>query len=198
MCKHHFFFLSKFLPKFLTWHVCRDFSKMVKIVEWDKTFKHNQPIKPDPAPKDFEYVAKWISSSKINHVVQIELTIHRIHIQEFWETAKAEVVNNIRRISAVVRNKEVIVTEGRICRVLKLGDEHNDPISLNKDDIVDGFRGMGYVDDFRQKKGIKRNGLTRDRRFILHVIGMSIAHRKGGYDGLNLEWSGVMLNLCLN
>ncbi|MFS8003882.1 hypothetical protein Hanom_Chr13g01219071 [Helianthus anomalus] len=57
---------------------------------------------------------------------------------------------------------------------------------------------MGYVGDFRQKKEIKRNGLTRDWRFILHVIVMSIAHRKGGYDGLNLEWSGAMLNLCLN
>ncbi|MFS7968629.1 hypothetical protein Hanom_Chr09g00799861 [Helianthus anomalus] len=27
---------------------------------------------------------------------------------------------------------------------------------------------------------------------------MSIAHCRGGYDGLNLEWSGAMLNLCLN
>ncbi|MFS7929863.1 hypothetical protein Hanom_Chr04g00337421 [Helianthus anomalus] len=27
---------------------------------------------------------------------------------------------------------------------------------------------------------------------------MSLAHRKGGYDGLNLEWSAAMLNLCLN
>ncbi|MFS7921269.1 hypothetical protein Hanom_Chr03g00234811 [Helianthus anomalus] len=27
---------------------------------------------------------------------------------------------------------------------------------------------------------------------------MSLAHRKGGYDRLNLEWSAAMLNLCLN
>ncbi|MFS8022317.1 hypothetical protein Hanom_Chr16g01438061 [Helianthus anomalus] len=55
---------------------------------------------------------------------------------------------------------------------------------------------MGYVGDFRQKE-IKRNGLTRDWRVILHVNAISIAHRKGGYDVLNLEWSGAMLNLCL-
>ncbi|KAJ0493168.1 hypothetical protein HanIR_Chr12g0583091 [Helianthus annuus] len=57
---------------------------------------------------------------------------------------------------------------------------------------------MGYAGDFRQKKEIKRNGLTRDWRFIVHVIAMSLAHRKGGFDGLNLEWSAAMLNLCLN
>ncbi|MFS7929132.1 hypothetical protein Hanom_Chr04g00328911 [Helianthus anomalus] len=54
---------------------------------------------------------------------------------------------------------------------------------------------MGYAGDFSQKKEIKKNGLTRDWRFIVHVIAMSMAHRKGGYDGLNLEWSAVMLNL---
>ncbi|MFS8003837.1 hypothetical protein Hanom_Chr13g01218581 [Helianthus anomalus] len=57
---------------------------------------------------------------------------------------------------------------------------------------------MGYVGDFRQKNEIKRNGLTRDWRFTVHVIAMSLAHRKGGFDGLNLEWSTSMLNLCLN
>ncbi|MFS7945776.1 hypothetical protein Hanom_Chr06g00528151 [Helianthus anomalus] len=57
---------------------------------------------------------------------------------------------------------------------------------------------MGYMGDFSQKKEIKRNGLTRDWRFIVHVIAMSIAHCKGGYGGLNLEWSGEILNLCPN
>ncbi|KAJ0827440.1 hypothetical protein HanRHA438_Chr17g0825741 [Helianthus annuus] len=57
---------------------------------------------------------------------------------------------------------------------------------------------MGYAGDFRNKKEIKRGGLTRDWRFIVHVISMSLAHRKGGFDGLNLEWSAAMLNLCIN
>ncbi|MFS8033843.1 hypothetical protein Hanom_Chr17g01574331 [Helianthus anomalus] len=99
---------------------------------------------------------------------------------------KPEVIERVRCITVTVRNNKVIISEERIRTVLKLGDKHDDPISLNKDDILDGFRGMGYVGDFRQKKDIKRNGLTRDWRFILHVIAMSIAHRKGGYDGLNL------------
>ncbi|MFS7930044.1 hypothetical protein Hanom_Chr04g00339521 [Helianthus anomalus] len=134
----------------------------------------------------------------ISFVIQTEVSIYRIHIEEFGQTAKAETVNKIRRISAIVRNKEVIVTGERIRTILKLGDNAEDPINLNKDDIQDGFRGMGYVGDFSQTKEIKRNGLTRDWRFIVHVFAMSLAHRKGGYDGLNLEWSGAMLNLCLN
>ncbi|MFS7955115.1 hypothetical protein Hanom_Chr07g00638821 [Helianthus anomalus] len=132
---------------------------MVKIVEWDKTLKHNQ---------------------------------------KFWQTTKPETINKARGIPTTVRNKRVIVAEERIRNILKLGDNAQDPVILSKDDVLDGFRGMGYVGDFRQKKEIKRNGLTRDWRFIVHVIAMSIAHRKGGYDNLNLEWSGAMLNLCLN
>ncbi|MFS8033830.1 hypothetical protein Hanom_Chr17g01574191 [Helianthus anomalus] len=133
---------------------------MVKNIEWDKTLKQNQFIKLEEVLKDFEDVARWIQSSRISFAVQTEVPIYRIHIQEFLQTTKAETVNKIRRISATVRNKEVIVTEERIRTVLKLGDNAEDPINLNKDDILDGFR--------------------------------------GGYDGLNLEWSGAMLNLCLN
>ncbi|MFS7929868.1 hypothetical protein Hanom_Chr04g00337441 [Helianthus anomalus] len=50
----------------------------------------------------------------------------------------------------MVRNKHVIVTEERIRTVLKLKDNAQDPISMNKDDVLDGFRGMGYVGDFSQ------------------------------------------------
>ncbi|MFS7890138.1 hypothetical protein Hanom_Chr00s000007g01615251 [Helianthus anomalus] len=156
---------------------------MVKIVEWDKTLKQNQSIKLEQTPKDFEDVARWIQSRKISYAVQTEVPIYRIHIQEFWQTAKAETVNKIIRISATVRNKQVIVREEKIRTFLRLRDDANDPISLNKDDILDGFRGMGYVGDFSQKKEIKET--------VLRGIG-------GGYDGLNLEWSGAMLNLCLN
>ncbi|MFS7986671.1 hypothetical protein Hanom_Chr11g01013031 [Helianthus anomalus] len=55
---------------------------------------------------------------------------------------------------------------------------------------------MKYNGDFHYKNEIKRNGLTRDRWFTLHVFAMSMAHKNGGYDGLNLVWSADMLNLC--
>ncbi|MFS7905626.1 hypothetical protein Hanom_Chr01g00049901 [Helianthus anomalus] len=171
---------------------------MVKIVEWDKKLKHNQNINLEQVPQDFQDVARWIKSSRIGYAVETEVPIIRIHIQEFCQTAKPETINKARGIYATVRNKRVVVTEERIRRVVKLGDNAQDPIILSKDDVLDGFHGMGYVGDFRQKKEIKRNGLTRDWRFIVHAISMSIAHRKGGYDGLNLEWSRAMLNSCLN
>ncbi|MFS7951977.1 hypothetical protein Hanom_Chr07g00601591 [Helianthus anomalus] len=101
-------------------------------------------------------------------------------------------------MSSTVRNKRIEVTGERIQKVLKLQDNANDPISLKKDDILDGFRGMGYVGDFRHKNEIKKGGLTRDWRFIVHVFAMSLVHRKCGFDGLNLEWSATMLNLCVN
>ncbi|MFS7966328.1 hypothetical protein Hanom_Chr09g00772511 [Helianthus anomalus] len=171
---------------------------MVKIIEWDKTLKLNQSINLEQVLQDFQDVARWVKSSRIGYAVETEVQIYRIHIQEFWQTANVETIDQARALSATVRNKRVIVTEERIRKVLKLGDNARDPIILSKDDVLDGFRGMGYAGDFRQKKEIKRNGLTRDWRFIVHVIAMTIAHRKSEFDGLNLEWSGGMLNLCLN
>ncbi|MFS7934223.1 hypothetical protein Hanom_Chr05g00389061 [Helianthus anomalus] len=115
---------------------------MVKNIEWDKTLKHNQSIILDPTPKDFDDVARWIRSSKIGYAVQTEVVIRLIHIQELWKTTKPEVIEIVRCITAIVRNKKVVVSEERIRTVLKLRDKHDDPISLNKNDILDGFHGM--------------------------------------------------------
>ncbi|MFS7928555.1 hypothetical protein Hanom_Chr04g00322141 [Helianthus anomalus] len=135
---------------------------MVKNLEWDKTLKHNQSINLDEVPKDFEDVARWVRSSRIGYAVETDVKVYKIHIQEFWENAKPETINNNRGISSTVRNKRIEVTEDRIRTVLKLLDNDQDPISLSKDDILDGFRGMGYAGDFSPKKEIKRGGLTRD------------------------------------
>ncbi|MFS8027757.1 hypothetical protein Hanom_Chr16g01502451 [Helianthus anomalus] len=150
--------------RILPWLVYRVKSKMVKNVEWDKTLKHNQSIILDPTPKDFDDGARWIRSSKISYAVQTEVVIRRVHIQEFLQTSRPEVIEKVRCITATIRNKKVVVSEERIRTMLKLGDKSDDPISLKKDDIPDGFRGMGYVGDFSQKKEIKRNSLTRDWR----------------------------------
>ncbi|MFS7931039.1 hypothetical protein Hanom_Chr04g00351271 [Helianthus anomalus] len=88
---------------------------------------------------------------------------------------------------STMRNKRIDVTEERIHKVLKLQDNANDPISLRKDDILDEFRGMRYVGDFRQKNEIKRGGLTRGWRFIVHVFAMSLVHRKVQHLWFNLQ-----------
>ncbi|MFS7913274.1 hypothetical protein Hanom_Chr02g00139941 [Helianthus anomalus] len=71
-------------------------------------------------------------------------------------------------------------------------------MKLKKEDILEGLRGMNYVGDFRGKNKITRNKLMKDWRFILHAFSLSIGNRKGGYDGLNIEWFAAMLNLCTN
>ncbi|MFS7888986.1 hypothetical protein Hanom_Chr00s000003g01601441 [Helianthus anomalus] len=171
---------------------------IVKNLEWDKTLNHNQSINLDKVPTDFEDVTRWVRSSRIGYAMETSVIVYTIHIQDFWQNVKRESINNKPGIVSTVRNKRVEVTEDRIRRVLKFQDSDQDPLSLSQDDVLDGFRGMGYAGDFRQKKEIKRGGLTRDWRFIVHVISMSLAHRKGGFDGLNMEWSAAMLNLCLN
>ncbi|MFS7902649.1 hypothetical protein Hanom_Chr01g00013701 [Helianthus anomalus] len=102
---------------------------------------------------------RWVRSSRIGYTVEAQVQVYRIHIQDFWKTAKPKTIDNARGIPATVRNKKIVVTEERIRKVLKLKDNAQDPTSLSKDDILDGFRGMGYAGDFRQKKEIKEMGL---------------------------------------
>ncbi|MFS7921268.1 hypothetical protein Hanom_Chr03g00234801 [Helianthus anomalus] len=125
---------------------------MVKNIDWDKTLKHNQSINLGQVPQDFQDAARWVRSSRIGYAVETEVKVYRIHIQDFLQTAKPETVDNDRGISATVRNKKIVVTEERIRKVLKLRDNAQDPISLSKDDVLDGFRGMGYAGDFSKKK----------------------------------------------
>ncbi|MFS7929131.1 hypothetical protein Hanom_Chr04g00328901 [Helianthus anomalus] len=102
---------------------------MVKNIEWDKKFKHNQSINLNQVPHDFQDASRWVRSSRIGYAVETEVKVYRIHIQEFWQTAKPEMIENVRRMSATVRNKEIVVTEEKICKVLKLKDNAQDLIS---------------------------------------------------------------------
>ncbi|MFS7968198.1 hypothetical protein Hanom_Chr09g00794671 [Helianthus anomalus] len=117
----------------------------------DKTRKHNQPCKIQLPPKEFEDVINWINSSKISYAIQADPTIYTIHIEEFLKNTKVETVNKVKRITTTVRNKEVIVKEDSVRRVLSLGDNHQDPLRLKKDEILDGFKGMEYIKDFHYK-----------------------------------------------
>ncbi|MFS7977412.1 hypothetical protein Hanom_Chr10g00903681 [Helianthus anomalus] len=74
---------------------------MVKNLEWDKTLKHNQSINLDQVPQDFEDAARLVRSSRIGYAVETDVKVYKIHIQEFWENAKPDTINN-RGISSTV------------------------------------------------------------------------------------------------
>ncbi|MFS7974735.1 hypothetical protein Hanom_Chr10g00872211 [Helianthus anomalus] len=179
----------------LTWLVSV-FFRMAKQIDCDGTRKHNQPITLVPPEPNFEDVMDWLSRSKISYDVQAGPEIYCMHVEEFWRTAKVKIVDRVKMIIATVRNKEMNVTEEKVRDVLCLEDNPKDPMRLLKEDILEEFKGMNYVGDFRGKNEIKRNGLTKDWKFILRTFALRLVHRKGGYDGLNFERFAVMLNLC--
>ncbi|MFS7951978.1 hypothetical protein Hanom_Chr07g00601601 [Helianthus anomalus] len=53
---------------------------MVKIIEWDKTLKHNQSINLEQVPQEFEDAARWVRSSRIGYAVETTVKVYKTHI----------------------------------------------------------------------------------------------------------------------
>ncbi|KAK1431949.1 hypothetical protein QVD17_08767 [Tagetes erecta] len=93
--------------------------------------------------------------------------------------------------------EDILLTAKSIARMLRMERDVGSPILLSLEDVHAGFLEMGYEGtDYLDQREIKKTFLSKEWRFIAHVIIVCLDHRKVGTDGLNFEWAPAMLNLC--
>jgi len=151
----------------------------------------------DPKSAGFRDVISWMKASPISFAVTKDLVIDQQHIRDFWESATYNLNANPTEIRARVMGEEIVLTVDSIARMLRLERDVGIPSLLSITDVYEGFLEMGYEGtDYLERREIKKTFLSREWRFIAHVIILCLDHRKGGTDGLNFEWARAMLNLC--
>ncbi|GJZ60452.1 ribonuclease H-like domain-containing protein [Tanacetum coccineum] len=63
---------------------------------------------------DFHEIVDFLASSSIHHALTVSPTIYTSYIEQFWNTASSQTVNDVKQINATIDSKAVVVTEASI------------------------------------------------------------------------------------
>ncbi|GJU62609.1 hypothetical protein Tco_1244444 [Tanacetum coccineum] len=93
---------------------------------------------------EFHEIVDFLTSSLIHHALTVSPTIYISYIEQFWNTASSQIVNNEKQIHATVDSKVVVVTEASIRSSLLLndadGDQHFETSSSSSHDTTQDSR----------------------------------------------------------
>ncbi|GKD07899.1 hypothetical protein Tco_1187584, partial [Tanacetum coccineum] len=98
---------------------------------------------------EFHQILDFLSSSTIHYALTVSPTIYAYYIEQFWTTAKSQIVNNVKQIHAIVDGKAVVISESLVRNDL-LFDNEDGITCLTNDDIFENLTLMG------QSKGFSR------------------------------------------
>ncbi|GKA38724.1 hypothetical protein Tco_0731275, partial [Tanacetum coccineum] len=71
-------------------------------------------LKKTKGNSDFHEILDFLASSSIHHALTISPPIYTSYIEQFWNTARSQTVNDVKQINATVDSKAVVVTEASI------------------------------------------------------------------------------------
>ncbi|GJS81607.1 hypothetical protein Tco_0748148 [Tanacetum coccineum] len=98
---------------------------------------------------EFHEIVDFLTSSLIHHALTVSPTIYISYIEQFWNTASSQTVNDEKQIHATVDSKAVVVTEASIRSSLLLHDADG-TACLTNEAIFQNLALMG--------KGVKFSG----------------------------------------
>ncbi|KAK1428032.1 hypothetical protein QVD17_16859 [Tagetes erecta] len=151
----------------------------------------------DPKSVGFRDAISWMKASPIFYAVTKDPVMDQQHICDFWESASYNLNADLGEIRATVMGEHIVLTVDSIAQMLRMERDVGSPVLLSLTDVYEGFLEMGYEGtDFLDRREIKKTFMSKEWRFIAHIIIVCLDHRKGGTDGLNFEWARAMLNLC--
>nr|GEY32042.1 hypothetical protein [Tanacetum cinerariifolium] len=92
---------------------------------------------------EFHEIVYFLTSSTIHHALTVSLTIYTSYIEQFWNTASSQTLNDDKQIHATIDRKAVVVTEASIRSSLLFNDADGTTY-LTNDAIFQNLAMMGY------------------------------------------------------
>ncbi|GJU74175.1 copia protein [Tanacetum coccineum] len=92
---------------------------------------------------DFHEIVDFLASSLIHHALTVSPPIYSSYIEQFWNTASSQTVNDVKQINATVDSKAVVVTEASKRSSLLFNDADG-TACLTNEAIFQNLALMGY------------------------------------------------------
>ncbi|KAJ0839389.1 hypothetical protein HanPSC8_Chr14g0606221 [Helianthus annuus] len=160
---------------------------------------HNQVgyLAPPPVKHKQLYTSliKGLNTCRIVHALRENPVVYESLIQDFWKTAKVEIVEGKGAIVAEIEKTKVIVTEQIIRDVLKFNDQETDPIELPAGTVEAILPRLSYEGKFPP---LVKKFVHPYWRLLLHMFLLCMTENRGGIDQLNTTQTAALICVITN
>ncbi|GKF44766.1 hypothetical protein Tco_0131318 [Tanacetum coccineum] len=63
---------------------------------------------------EFHQIVDFLTTSSIHYALTVSPTIYASYIEQFWNTANSQTVNDVKQIHAIVDGKTVVISESSV------------------------------------------------------------------------------------
>ncbi|GJS02647.1 hypothetical protein Tco_0319155 [Tanacetum coccineum] len=117
---------------------------------------------------EFHEIVDFLTSSLIHHALTVSHATYISYIEQFWNTASSQTVNDEKQIHATVDSKEVVVTEASIRSSLLLHDADG-TACLTNEAIFQNLALMGYEGELN-KLTFQKALFSPQWKYLIHTI----------------------------
>ncbi|GJU76257.1 hypothetical protein Tco_1273327 [Tanacetum coccineum] len=117
---------------------------------------------------EFHQIVDFLTTSSIHYALIVSPTIYASYIEQFWNTANSQRVNDVKQIHATVDDKTVVISESSVRSDLHFNDE--DGITcLTNTAIFENLALMGYDSD-SNKLTFQKALFSPQWKYLIHTI----------------------------
>ncbi|GKA65654.1 hypothetical protein Tco_0765361 [Tanacetum coccineum] len=161
--------------------------------------KHNMVafLQKPTGSEEFHQIVDFLTDSHIMYALTANPTIYVFSIEQFWQTATVETVNDReQQITVIVDGQTIAITEASVRRHLQLADA--DGISsLPNTEIFEQLTLMGYVSN-DDKLTFQKGKFSPQWRFLIHTILHCLSPKKTSWEQFSSNIATAIICLATN
>ncbi|GJS53193.1 hypothetical protein Tco_0626555 [Tanacetum coccineum] len=161
--------------------------------------KHNMVafLQKPTRSEEFHQIVDFLVDSHIRYALVTNPTIYVSLIEQFWQTATVETINDgEQQITVIVDEHNFAITEASVRRHLQLADV--DGISsMPNTKFFENLSRMGYVSD-NEKLTFKKAKFSPQWRFFIHTILHCLSPKKTSWEQFSSNIATAIICLATN
>ncbi|GJX90258.1 hypothetical protein Tco_0343584 [Tanacetum coccineum] len=118
---------------------------------------------------EFHQIVDFLTTSSIHYALTVSPTIYASYIEQFWNTANSQTVNDVKQIHATVDGKTVVISESSVRSDLYFKCEDGITCFLQLTAIFENLTLMGYESD-SDKLTFQKALFSPQWKYLIHTI----------------------------
>ncbi|GJZ75407.1 putative ribonuclease H-like domain-containing protein [Tanacetum coccineum] len=173
-------------------------TRLVSMANLEFVDQHNMVacLEKTEGNSDFHEIVDFLASSSIHHALTVSPPIYTSYIEQFWNTASSQTVNDVKQINATVDSKAVVVTEASIRSSLLFNDADG-TACLTNEAIFQNLALMGYEGDFN-KLTFQKALFSPQWKFLIHTILHCLSSKSTSWNEFSTNIASAVICLATN
>ncbi|GKE51734.1 hypothetical protein Tco_1486890 [Tanacetum coccineum] len=144
----------------------------------------------------FAEIIDFLKASSVHYALTINPIIYTCCIEQFWATAKVQMVNRVRQLRALIDKKKVIIMESSIRSDLHLDDAEGTDC-LPTATIFEELARMGYEKP-SQKLTFYKAFFSPQWKYFIHTISQCLSAKSTAWNEFSSTMASLIICLATN